>query len=449
MTQESSQENRAEAIDTFHAITQLPREQCESFLQAHDWNLEIAVATHYAIQTASASPVPAPPTAAPRAPPTRPRVRLPPAVQNPRQRNPPSLFIRIITTAAAVLTWLLPRRVVVFVQQNIIPRLGLPVGDAAAVDGGQRGRESFEVTFERLYGSQHPVFSRQNYRASLQAARNQFQFLVVYLHSSHHYNTPAFCRNVLSNPDLIRYINETFVFWAGDIDTPEAFQLSQGARDFPCLLVVTNFNVSSPIVLHRIEGLRTAESVQGELQRVLEERGHVLVGARLDFEERDQERRLRDEQEEAFRQAELEDQIRERQEREEQEIAEAIKRAALAEEEERRRAEEDVVRQRLQAVEERVKRRESLQPEPEAGAEGVTKIAIRTPKGGFTRRFLKTDTLQTVKTFVDTLETGYEDTDFCLVTTRPRCVLTNLSETLEQAGLYPNGTLFLEDVPKD
>ena len=55
---------------------------------------------------------------------------------------------------------------------------------------------------------------------------------------------------------------------------------------------------------------------------------------------------------------------------------------------------------------------------------------------------------QAVKAFVDTLETGYEGAECCMVTTRPRCVLANLDESLEAAGLFPSATIFLEDVPK-
>lgn len=38
-------------------------------------------------------------------------------------------------------------------------------------------------------------------------------------------DTPSFCSQVLTSPDLVTYINDHFVCWGGDVQQPDAFQV--------------------------------------------------------------------------------------------------------------------------------------------------------------------------------------------------------------------------------
>lgn len=52
--------------------------------------------------------------------------------------------------------------------------------------------------------------------------------------------------------------------------------------------------------LQQVEGVRSAEELLSTLQRVVEEQGSVLVASRVEEEERQLNRRLREEQDAAY-----------------------------------------------------------------------------------------------------------------------------------------------------
>lgn len=63
------------------------------------------------------------------------------------------------------------------------------------------------------------------------------------------------------------------------------------------------------MTLKQVEGPRTAEELMSTLQRVVEEQGSVLVASRVEEEERQLNRRLREEQDAAFQVALQADQV--------------------------------------------------------------------------------------------------------------------------------------------
>ncbi len=42
-------------------------------------------------------------------------------------------------------------------------------------------------------------------------------------------DTDAFCRGVLTSPDVVDYVNANFVSWAGDVTASDAFVVRPGA----------------------------------------------------------------------------------------------------------------------------------------------------------------------------------------------------------------------------
>lgn len=63
------------------------------------------------------------------------------------------------------------------------------------------------------------------------------------------------------------------------------------------------------MVFKQVEGPRTAEELMSTLQRVVEEQGSVLVASRVEEEERQLNRRLREEQDAAYQAALQADQV--------------------------------------------------------------------------------------------------------------------------------------------
>ena len=54
------------------------------------------------------------------------------------------------------------------------------------------------MNFEELFGPVHPAFIETSYTEAIRKARNDYKFLIIYLHSSMHTDTPDFCGCVLS-----------------------------------------------------------------------------------------------------------------------------------------------------------------------------------------------------------------------------------------------------------
>lgn len=115
------------------------------------------------------------------------------------------------------------------------------------------------------------------------------------------------------------------------------------------------------------------------------------------------------------------------------------------------RAEAEAAEQRrLQAVASIAARRQqkaaSLPPEPAAGTAGIATIRVRLPDGkNQQRRFGPASTVQVLYDWVDSLE-GFDSLNYNLVCAFPKKVFerSDAAETLEEAGLVPQGALFVQ-----
>lgn len=128
------------------------------------------------------------------------------------------------------------------------------------------------------------------------------------------------------------------------------------------------------------------------------------------------------------------------------ELKEKEKEKREKEEEEKRKIEEE--RQR----EESEKKKESLPPEPSETDPNKSIIVFRYPDGERTkeRRFLKTDKIKLLHTFVQSLGreifTEDEAKGFELIQPFPRKIYDNMENTLEQEGLFPNAVLQIKEI---
>eukprot|EP00958_Prasinococcus_capsulatus_P006369 scaffold603_cov404-Prasinococcus_capsulatus_cf.AAC.43 len=311
------------------------------------------------------------------------------------------------------------------------------------------GTEQFLSEFEGRYGVHHPIFHSGTYSEAMREAQRTFKFLLVYLHSAEHTNTPAFCRNILCDPEVVEFLDENFVVWAGDIRGADAYQMSYSLRasTFPYVAVLGHFNGHIQFVA-QIEGPTRKDRFVSTLQQAMDNYSSMLAAERAEADSRTESRRLREEQDAAYLAALAEDQAKDRQRREEQE-------RVATEEAERKRMEEEVAaqaaeeerleRERYEAVEQRRAQKAAvLATEPEDGP-GVCKIAIRMIDGSRQdRRFNGTDTVRQVYDFVDSLGVPFQK--YTLATNFPRKVLTDeiCSQTLEEAGLSPQALLFIK-----
>ena len=104
----------------------------------------------------------------------------------------------------------------------------------------------FLKTFKRQYGDYHPAFQAVSFMEALRRAGQEFKFLFVYLHSTEHMDTPLFCGGTLCNKTVVKFINQHFIAWGGDVRESEGYQMSNSlkASTFPfCAVVMGSFNM--------------------------------------------------------------------------------------------------------------------------------------------------------------------------------------------------------------
>ncbi|KAG9452662.1 hypothetical protein H6P81_005566 [Aristolochia fimbriata] len=332
---------------------------------------------------------------------------------------------------------------------------GGPTGDDSSpltsISAAATEALDFVAAFEREYGSSHPAFVTEGFMDALQRSRQSFKLLFVYLHSPDHPDTPAFCGGTLCSEPVVAFVNENFVSWGASIRASEGFKMSNSlkASRYPFCAVVMAASNQRIALLQQIEGPQSPEQMLSVLQKVVEDSAPVLVGARLEAEERRNNMRLREEQDAAYRAALEADQARERQRKEEEE---RLEREAAEAERKRKEEEEALERAAREAAEKEAtlaRRRQekamSLGDEPDKGP-NVTQVLVRFPTGERKeRRFHSTATVQSLYDYVDSLDCLKAE-KYSLVSNFPRVVYgpEKLPLTLKDAGLHPQASLFVE-----
>mmetsp|Transcript_39451 Transcript_39451/g.63964 ORF Transcript_39451/g.63964 Transcript_39451/m.63964 type:complete len:453 (+) Transcript_39451:29-1387(+) len=325
--------------------------------------------------------------------------------------------------------------------QNIIASL---TADPANTSNASASPSSLFITrFELKYGHTHPPFLPCSYDGAVEQAKREFRFLIIYLHSEMHSDTDKFCRETLCSENLVDFISSNFLIWGGSINEPEAYQLSSKltASTYPFLAVLGVIqNQIKP--LKKIEGPKTVEELMTIFTQTMEQWGPHLDASRIEFEERDRDRRIREEQDRAYQESLEADRQRERKAQED----------AAREEQERLEAERESARQEADAEAKRQARAHKQlllesKVEPDKGP-GVIQILFRIPNGSrLSRRFRASDRLQEVFDFVDCQDLGIDNIG--LASNFPKRTFTANSNdanlTLDSAGLQGQCMLFVQE----
>lgn len=316
----------------------------------------------------------------------------------------------------------------------------------------------FTAEFEERYGEAHPHFYMgpliEAIKESGGASAKERRPLLIYLHHDGSILTNVFCSQLICSETIVNYISSNFVVWAWDMthDTNRTRFLDMvmqhfgsvaastvrgfGAEQYP-LLIVGLKNRSAMEICSVIQGSVTLDELMTGLMSA-----HDTFQQAMDIEIREEEERearelVKKEQDEAY-QASLR-----------QDKAKA--------EEKRRQEEEEILSKKLheeQALHEaqlkeaqRLSLMDHLPSEPASDCTApVSNLRFRLPNGDtLTRRFLATNPLQVVLTFVQTK--GYLDNEYKVVTNFPRRDLSALDtmESLQALGLYPQETIFVEE----
>ncbi|KAJ4876212.1 Plant UBX domain-containing protein 10 [Raphanus sativus] len=458
----------ADKLGYFQAITGLEdADLCTEILQAHGWDLELAISSFTSSSSSSSDPLHNHPSS------SRDHNRElftefedDPAF-NDEDGRPPGIAWKIITLPVSIVSGSLGLastaigfgfRVAGGALTYSLGMLGFGSGRSGGSGSGSEsvslsaGEEAMEFIslFDRDYG-RNPCFVSEGFMDALQRSRTQFKLLFVYLHSPDHPDTPPFCDRTLCNEGVVAFLNENFVAWGASVRSSEGFKMSNSfkASRFPFCAVVMPAANHRIALLHQVEGPTTPEEMIAMMQRVVEDSSTVLVTARVEAEERRNNLRLREEQDAAYRAALEADQAREQerleeQERIEREAAEAeMKRKE--EDEARERAEREGAEREAARVRMRQEKALALGDEPEKGPD-VTQVLVRFPNGERKgRRFESNTKIQTLYDYVDSLGV-LETEDYSLITNFPRTLYGRDKESmsLKDAGLHPQASLFIE-----
>lgn len=256
--------------------------------------------------------------------------------------------------------------------------------------------------FESSYGTRHPVFYRGAYSASLAEAKKDLKFLLVYLHSPSHQDTPDFCKNILIHPEVVSYITRNnLLFWSSSIESAEGHRASLALREhsYPFLALIV-LKDNRMVVVRRWEGLRAIMSVEallGQLQQGIEDNEAALHAARAEREERNMNQIIRQQQDQDYQESLELDRKKEQQKQEE-------KRKKEEEERLRKQKESDEKDKRNRLIALREESGRKLEPEPEEGPSDpsdVIRVLIKLPDGTrLERRFLRQTSIKYLYFFV-------------------------------------------------
>ncbi|KAL4217955.1 FAS-associated factor 2 [Mactra antiquata] len=414
-------------------------DRCRGTLVRHNWDIEVAVQDTFNEQEGRQSVFNETPPE-PRTPP----MNLDPTDQRvftvqPRQPQGVMQWSYYIVTLPFRFFYTTLLDLIRFAFQFLRPdprrNVTDPVGDVTR----------FITYYDDKFGPEHPVFYQGSYSQALNDAKNELQFLLVYLHGRDHQDSERFCRNTLASETVIDFVNTSLLFWACDTNSPEGYRVSQALREntYPFLALIV-LRQNRMTVVARIEGPIESEELVDRLQTIIQDNEASLVAVRADREERSFNQSLRQQQDEAYLESLRQDQEKERKKREERELAEA--------EEARKR---QLVQDHEQMLQERERRKDELRleipPEPENGHSDIIRVVLKLPHGTrVERKFLRTHSLKYLYYFTFCHEECPDD--FHIVTNFPRKTLpceptTECPEpiTFEEAGLGKNEMLFVQD----
>ncbi|PON72233.1 UBX domain-containing protein [Parasponia andersonii] len=307
----------------------------------------------------------------------------------------------------------------------------------------------FLASFEEQYGSTHPFFYACHFMEALKIAEDDRKFLFMFLHSPEHPFTHSFCRETLCSELTVQYLDSNFVCWGALANKGQGSQMAALLRpaSFPFCAVIAPSSSDNIAVLQQIEGPISPAELVEILQRTLEEQGLAFGSCKAKQEEKIRaDRRLREEQDAAYLAALQIDNEKERlnnlssKERVQQPV-EAPKKANY--EKFKNNPRPSTLKQASTTRETQTKEAANKAKDPQA-----TQILIRFPNGERREQsFSRTEKVQSIYRFIDSLALPSVG-NYRLVSSFPRRVygVDQMGQTLEDAGLHPRASLFLESM---
>uniref|UniRef100_A0A336M8X6 CSON011543 protein n=1 Tax=Culicoides sonorensis TaxID=179676 RepID=A0A336M8X6_CULSO len=241
----------------------------------------------------------------------------------------------------------------------------------------------------------HPVFYQGTYSQALNDAKRELKFLLILLHSEQKPESVNFCRDTLSNPEIIDYLNRNMILWGCDVASPEGFRVSQSLNlrsVYPTMVMICLRNNKMTIV-GRLEGNCVPEELLRRMRSVVQENDIYLTQARLDRLERSLNRNIRQQQDDAYALSLKADQEKERKKQEEIEKQRRIEQELEAERQAEYQRKIDIENMKVELA--------STVPSEPSTNDGVVSLVFKLPSGvRLERRFLSVHTLKDICTYI-------------------------------------------------
>jgi UBX domain/UBA-like domain len=255
-------------------------------------------------------------------------------------------------------------------------------------------------------------FSKLKFQKLLNYAFQRSKPLFVYLHAY----SEDYPIEIFSDNQLISLLNKEFIYWGVDSSSEEGIMLKNklNIEIFPCSLIIKVENPKTPRVLEINPGYLDVKNIY----RVLEE--HTNSANRKLI----QERRLREQQEEEFKEAEKELVNREKKNRE--------------------KFEEDLKETQRIAKEKEEKKKLLVKKvgfEP-VESENTAQVSFKLPSGKrIERKFNREQSIDSLYEFLESIDLHPSE----LVTGYPSKTLQNRESTLETEGIYPKSVIHVRE----
>ncbi|XP_046327782.1 FAS-associated factor 1-like [Haliotis rufescens] len=325
--------------------------------------------------------------------------------------------------------------------------------------------EHFTKEFKERYGDCHPVFYIGSLddaiRDALQVKAKDRKLFAIYLHHEGSIFSNVFCSQLLCSEGIVNYLSSNCLTWAWDMtfEANRAKLITVATRHFgsvaasqirnyktdqlPALLLITRSRATNEVV-DVIQGHVTLDELMTRLIHSVEVFTEQQQADMLEEREREAREQIKLEQDEAYQESLAADRAKAEAQKVEKErlMAEQEKEMQAQMVEEQKKQEELAVKEAIQAS-----LLKSLPDEPPTSCKNpVSRIRFRLPTGEVTtRRFLATETVQTLLHYLTTK--GFHTEEYKVLSTFPRRDITqlDLNMSLQEAKLFPQETLILEE----
>eukprot|EP01095_Lingulamoeba_sp_RSL-Kostka_P017666 TRINITY_DN9339_c0_g2_i1.p1 TRINITY_DN9339_c0_g2~~TRINITY_DN9339_c0_g2_i1.p1 ORF type:complete len:358 (-),score=114.29 TRINITY_DN9339_c0_g2_i1:115-1188(-) len=314
------------------------------------------------------------------------------------------------------------------------------------------------LDLEKTYGEIHPTFFEGKFEEAINYSKEFGRFLIVYVHSGDHENTPNFCEGILFTEIIQNYVDENYVLWIADITTKEGAVINKRLKvsTYPYIGIIhVNDNGQVMLRTHRAGDdimSMTVDDFMTWLLNFHENNQHLIDLQRSEREQREQDRLIMEEQDLAFQQALEADKEKERLRNLEKEEEE--KKRIEAEELEKQLREKELLeqqklieleKQQQLKLQKRQLIKDNLPEEPNKNEENVITIAIRLIDGSRVKRnFNKLSPVQDIYNFVDSSQEILEIDSYDLVA-YPNRPVTDKESTIDENQIKSNDLLQISE----